>query len=246
MSVVIYEKKGKIAYVTLNRPEKLNTISIEVLDELEKTWVDFRDDSNLWVAILTGAGRAFCAGADLASLGKPGWDMNRVIPVTYQVWKPVIGAFHGFVLGGGLWLALGCDLRIAAGGAEFGFPEPKVGMAVKRADLLLRYMPLAIASELLLTGGRISAQRAYEANIVNKVVPDSELLSAATELAEAICENAPLAVRVMKQVLQRGGDIVYQGTENLLNIFDAVSESEDYQEGIRAFKEKRKPNWQAR
>jgi len=261
MSFVLYEKKDKIAYITLNRPEKFNSLNPDLISELTDVWIDFRDDDSLWVAIITGKGRAFCAGADIGGLDEagfsaPGKERPSFIstssallstPTRYGIWKPIIAALNGYVLGAGLWLALGCDIRIAAADAVFGLPEPRVGIPTTMAALMRYFMPRGIAYEMLLVGDRINAQRAYEVGIVNKVVPNEELIDAATALAERICENAPLAVRAMKEVLERGKDMDYDGALALTeHVFAAALNSEDRKEGIRAFKEKRKPEWKVR
>jgi len=243
----LYEKKGKIAYVTLNRPEKMNALNTELLYELSETWVDFRDDDNLWVAILTGAGKAFCVGADYQSMNDPGFTTTAIEnPAHHQIWKPIICAINGHALGRGMGLALGCDIRIAAEAAEFGCPEPRFG-TVTRVDIFEPYLPRGIAGELLLIGESIHAQRAYELNLVNKVVPQEELLSKAAAIAERLCENAPLAVRGIKEMLTKNQDLSRSAVDELFEIIKArIRKSEDREEGMNAFKEKRKPRWQAR
>jgi len=243
----IYERKGKIAYVTLNRPDKMNALSTELIQELAKTWVDFRDDDNLWVAILTGAGKAFCVGADYQSMNDPGFTTTPIEnPSHHQIWKPVICAINGHALGRGMGLALGCDVRIAAEGGEFGCPEPKFG-TITRVDVFEPFLPRGIASELLLIGDSISAQRAYEIGLVNKVVPRQQLMSEATVVAERLCANAPLAVRGIKEMLAKNKDLGRAEVDELFETVKArVQKSEDRKEGMDAFKEKRKPRWQGR
>jgi enoyl-CoA hydratase/carnithine racemase len=243
----IYEKKGKIAYVTLNRPEKMNALNTELIHELSETWVDFRDDDNLWVAILTGAGKTFCVGADYQSLNDPGFTTTPVEnPSHHQIWKPVICAINGHALGRGMGLALGCDIRVAVEAAQFGCPEPKFG-TVTRVDIFDPYLPRGIASELLLMGDGISARRAYELNLVNKVVSQEQLLDNVTAMAERLCENAPLAVRGIKEMLTKNKDLSRTKADELFETIKArVRSSEDRKEGMDAFKEKRKPRWQGR
>ena len=256
MSLVLYENKGKLAHITLNRPEQLNSLSPELVDELVEAWLKFRDDDEAWVAILSGNGRAFCAGADVGRIGekrRPGvasasWLSHsaalRSVPTAYDIWKPIIAALHGYVLGAGLWLALGCDLRIAAEDAEFGAPEPRWNIPTTVSAPLLYYVCPTLAHELLLVGDRINAQRAYQACLINRVVPPDELLSTATAMAERICENGLLAVRAMKEVLIRGRDLDYAGKMALTqHVFEPVRNSQDTIEGRRAFAERRKPVW---
>lgn len=243
----IFEKKGKIAYVTLNRPDKMNALNTVLINELAETWVDFRDDDDLWVAILTGAGRAFCVGADYQSIDEPGFTTTPIEnPAHHQIWKPVICAINGHALGRGMGLALGCDIRIAAEAAEFGWPEPKFG-TVTRVDIFEPYLPRGIAYELLLTGDRINARRAYDIHLVNKVVPHQQLLNEAKAIAERLCDNAPLAVRGIKEMLAKNKDLSPAEVNALFEAVKArVRRSEDRKEGMNAFKDKRKPRWQAK
>lgn len=243
----MYEKKGKIAYITLNRPDKMNALNTELINELAETWVDFRDDDDLWVAILTGAGRAFCAGADYQSINEPGFTTTPIEnPAHHQIWKPVICAINGHALGRGMGLALGCDIRIAIEAAEFGCPEPKFG-TVTRVDIFEPYLPRGIVYELLLTGDRINARRAYDIHLVNKIVPHQQLLREATAIAERLCENAPLAVRGIKEMLAKNKDLSPAEINDLFEAVKArVRRSEDRKEGMNAFEDKRKPRWQAK
>jgi len=247
LSLLAYEKKGTIAYVTLNRPDKMNALNTELIQELSKAWIDFRDDDSLWVAILTGAGKAFCVGADYQSINDPAFTTSPIeSPAYHEIWKPVICAINGSALGRGLGLALGCDIKIMADTAELGCPEAKFG-TIARVDIFEPYLPRAIAEEMLITGDSIGAQRAYEVAIVNKVAPKGELISAATAIAQRICENAPLAVRGIKEMLIKNRDLPPTEVDNLFEAVKArVRRSEDRMEGINAFKEKRKPRWQAK
>ena len=251
MSVLIYEKKDRIAYITLNRPEKMNALNSELIDELAKTWVDFRDDDNLWVAVLTGAGRAFCVGADFKSIGEPGiqigFNVLREDPNNYMVWKPIIAAINGHAIGRGTSLMLSCDIRIASEAAEFSIPEARFGVIPGGTDVLEHYIPPGIARELLFTGDSISAQRAYEIGLVNKVVPQENLLSEATAMAERLRENSPLALRGIKEMLSRSKDLDYRTAVALYeNVNARVLKSKDFAEGMKAISDKRKPKWQGR
>ncbi len=264
MSEVLYEKKGKLVYITLNRPEKLNAMSQNVVRLIQKAWVNFRDDEDLWVAVLSGNGRAFCAGADFVSNRppesapiEPGPPPTSRLsfspsiqtePAKFWVWKPIIGALHGYVYGAGLWLAMGCDMLIAAEDAKFGLPEPQFGRATTIAPLLLDYLPPALANELLLLGDPIDAERAYQLGLINRIVPREQLVTEATKLAKRLLENGPIALRTMKEVLQRGREIPGFAARMALveAVFPRVWKSEDMQEGVKAFREKRKPVWKGK
>jgi len=264
MSLVLDEKKDKIAYITLNRPDKLNALSPELINELAKVWVNFRDEDDAWVSIFTGAGKAFCSGVDIASdvemlklLGgkpparvmswlkeSPAW---RASPSTYNVSKPIIAAINGHCLGGGLWLALESDIRIAAEGAQFGVPEPKLGMPASFTALFQHYVPPGIAYEMLITCDRIKAQRAYEVGLVNRVVPSEQLLQTATEMAERICQSSPLAIRAVKELLLRSRDMNRTDAMALTDqVMHNLLGSADIMEGFLAFVEKRKPVWKVK
>jgi len=247
LSEFLYEKKDRIACIRLNRPDKMNALNTELIRGLEKIWVDFREDENLWVAILTGNGRAFCVGADYQSVDEPGFTTTPVeTPVYHQVWKPVICAINGHALGRGLGLALECDIRVASEGAEFGCPEPKFG-TITPVDIFEPYLPRGMAYELLLTGDRITARRAYEIGLVNKIVPQEEVLNEAMKIAERLCENAPLAVRGIKEMLTKNRGLTPSEAEALFEtVKTRIRRSEDRKEGMKAFREKRKPRWQAK
>jgi enoyl-CoA hydratase/carnithine racemase len=255
MKNVIYKKAGRIAYITLNRPQKLNALTIEMIDELEKIWEDFKKDDKCWVAILSGLGKAFCAGAAIEQLPKGKWSISQSItvgdrtvgPGKHNIWKPVIAALHGYVFGGGLWIALECDLRIAAENTLFSLPEPRIGIPTSFAAFLSDILPRGIVEELLLVGDRIDAQRAYNLGLVNRIVETDKLMEEATKLAKRMCQNAPIAVQAMKEVIFRSKNLSYKDALNLTEeIFRPVYDSADAKEGRKAFKEKREPQWQSR
>jgi enoyl-CoA hydratase/carnithine racemase len=214
---VIYEKKGEIAYITFNRPEVRNAIDLDVQARLREVWTDFRDDENLRVAILTGAGEAFCAGADLkthvpewADVGPSlardklaegfGGGITRGL---HRIYKPIIAACNGWVLGGGLEIALACDIRIASERAQFGSFELRRGMHPADGGIvrLVNICGVGIALEMELTGEPISAQRALAANLVSKVVAHDELMSAAEDIARRILRNDRRAVESAKETI---------------------------------------------
>ncbi len=249
---LLYEKKGKIAYITINRPDALNSLNPETYGELSEALIDFRDDDNSWVVIITGAGeKAFCAGADikemlplLEGLRNEWWRLPPTIMRGLELWKPVIAAINGFALGGGLELALSCDLRIASEKAMLGLPEVTLGLIPGwgGTQRIARVIPRAKAAELLLMGQRIDAQEAYRIGLVNKIVPPSELLSTAEEWAQKFCEIPPLAVRAAKEAMCKGLDMSLEeglGLETKLE--DFLFTTEDSKEARAAFQEKRKP-----
>ena len=248
MSVLTYEKKDRIAYITLNRPDKMNSLNSELLDEMAKTWVDFRDDENLWVAILTGAGKAFCVGADFQSIGEPGiqigFNVLREDPNNYMVWKPIIAAINGHTIGRGVSLALACDIRVASENVNFSIPEVKFGIIPGDTDVLECYVPPGIAREMLFFGDSITAQRAYEVGMVNKLVPQEQLMTEATTMAEKLCENSPLALKGIKEMMSRSRDLNYRTAVSIYEKVNAcILTSQDYNEGMKAIAEKRKPEW---
>ena len=215
---VIYEKTANIAYVTLNRPEALNSYNMQMRDELYQILAAIKDDDEVAVVILKGAGdKAFCAGADLTEfLTAPSPVIARQIRLERDVWglflslpQPVIAALHGYVLGSGLEMALCCDLRIAADDARFGFPEVGLGIipAAGGTQTLPRAVGQARALEMLLTARQIDAREAYAIGLVNQVVPRAELLSAVEEMAGKILRHSQKVVKNAKQAVVRGLDL---------------------------------------
>jgi enoyl-CoA hydratase/carnithine racemase len=260
MPALIYEKKGRIAYITLNRPEVLNAMNSEVWSGLVKAWEDVRDDPDVWVSIVTGSGdKAFSAGQDLRELGawlatpidrRSGPPIPDISPMRgMQVWKPFIAAINGICTGGGLELAMACDIRIAADNAKLGLAEVKRGVIAGNSGTqrLIRLVPFAKALEMLFTGDFIDANEAYRIQLVNKVVPFDLLLPEASTLAHRICQNGPLAVRAIKELAYRGKEMTLEdGLQLELKISQRVASTDDAREGPRAFSEKRMPDWKAR
>jgi enoyl-CoA hydratase/carnithine racemase len=259
---VRYEPDGKIALITLDRPDALNTFDRTMHNELHDAWTAFRDDPDLWVAIVTGAGdRAFSAGADVRGWGREtaetekrpmgparhlwetryDWDLQGGL----EVWKPTISAINGYCIGEGLTLALACDLRIASERATFAYPEVQIGVpTIAGAIRAPRVVGLGNALELLLLGDRIDAQRAYDMGLVNKVVAHDELMTEARRWAERIARNAPQAMAATKEVAVRSQSMPF--TE-ALRMGEAMRKlaggTDDSREGVRAFREKREPDY---
>ncbi len=257
-SFLRYEQRGHIVYVTLNRPEVLNALHPPLKQELDAAWAEFISDPDAWVAILTGAGeRAFCAGADLKyrvtqadeqSLRHPEPARGHILDRCY---KPIIAAINGYAVGGGLELALHCDILIAADHAQFGLPEPRRGLLADEGGVikLPRRLPYHLAMGLVLTGRLVSAQEAYRLGLVSEVVPMNELMPTAERWASEILECAPLAVQAAKQTISETLDLPIGEAVDCIEGLAAVRRlraSNDYAEGPQAFAEKRKPVWQGK
>jgi E-phenylitaconyl-CoA hydratase len=252
-----YKKEGKIAIFTLNRPEALNSIDPESLKELSRALTDFKTDDELMVGIITGTGdRAFSVGADIKTMlpeikktrGQPSAGPPTIMR-GLDLWKPLVAAINGACLGGGLEIALACDLRIASENATFGLPEVTLGLIPGwgGTQRLPRVIPFAKAAELLLTGRPINAQEAYRIGLVNKVVPLPELMPLARQMAEMLCRPAPLAVRAAKQAMIQGTSLSLEGGLKLeKTLTDFLVTTEDFDEGCKAFAEKRKPVFKAK
>ena len=251
---IVYEKRGRIAYLTINRPNRLNALHPPANSEIRDAMTDFRDDPDARVAIITGAGeRAFSAGNDLKYTAEHGRHRRPVdsapfggITSDFECWKPIIAAVNGFALGGGLELALACDIIIAAEHAEVGLPEVRVGLVAGAGGVhrLPRHVPLKVAMGMMLTGRRIPAQEAYRIGLVNEVVPQSKLMETAEEWASDILKGAPLSVRASKQMALSGLPWPLEiAMGRTYSEHERAKASDDFVEGPRAFAEKRKPNW---
>jgi enoyl-CoA hydratase len=261
MPNVLYEKRNRVAYITINRPEAMNCVDPQTASELVAVWQDFRDDNGSYVAVITGAGaQAFCAGFDLRTVGAGGlpqkphevrrfiYDHPGFMGYTRKadIFKPIIAAVNGFCFAGGLEVALCADIRIAAEHAEFGVLNRRwnVGLGDGGTQRLPRVVGLGRAMELIIMGKRIDAQEAYRIGLVNEVVPSGELMSRVTALAESICEFPQGAVRTDKEAVMRGiGTPLEEGMRIEGATFVTLIGQHDFYEGPRSFAEKRKPQF---
>jgi enoyl-CoA hydratase/carnithine racemase len=255
---VRYETKGPICYITLNRPEKLNAASDQLVEEVNDALFEFDADPELSVAILSGAGRAFCSGADVRQrqlrtpeemrrLGGPAGRRSRDNNLGEAInWKPVIAAVHGYALGLGYSLSQSCDLVVAAAGTKFQIREVQRGLGGAQHWVATWFWTGSrFANEVALTGRMFTAEEAHQHGMVNRVVPEADLIAAAEALAREILENPPLAVRANVRVMrwfvnemQRQSKLYTQGR--------ALHLTEDFRESATAFVEKRKPNFKGR
>ncbi len=242
-----FEKRDRVAIFTINRPASMNSFTAEMLAAMDAGFEEFNGDDELWVAILTASGdKAFSSGMDLKeaipllqSGDEMGYEDHTKRPFS-DVFKPIIGAVNGHCIAGGLEFLQGTDLRIAAEHATFGLGEVRWGIIPTGGShvRLPRQIPWAVAMELLLTGRPITAQRAYDIGLINRVVPAADLMDEAMKLAETICKNGPLAVRTAKEIAVRALGLE-SGFVLEKALGDRVMKSEDAKEGPRAFAEKR-------
>ena len=247
---IAVQVSDRVATVTVNRPDKLNALNDRVITELGEAVDQVVSDSNVGGIILTGAGRAFVAGADISELESHGpVSAKRLAQTGQDVFgrfesspKPVIAAVNGFALGGGCELAMACHIRIASEAAKFGQPEVKLGLipGYGGTQRLPRLVGRGRALQLLLTGEMIDAQEAFRIGLVNRVVPAADLLTAANELMRAILANAPLAIANVIEVVNRGYDATLEDALTLEAMaFGLLAATEDKRAGTRAFLEKR-------
>lgn len=248
---VILEKEGKIAVVTINRPNALNALNSETLKELDFVFDDLAADDNILTVILTGAGKAFIAGADITEMKdlnalegrKFGMLGNKVFRKIEILDKPVIAAVNGFALGGGCEISMACDIRIASAKAKFGQPETGLGITpgFGGTQRLARIVGVGMAKQLIYTADMIGAEEALRIGLVNKVVEPDALMGEAKAIADKIALNAPIAVKLSKSAINRGIQcdidtaVMYES-----EVFGECFSTEDQKEGMTAFVEKRK------
>ncbi|MGB8952062.1 MAG: enoyl-CoA hydratase-related protein [Candidatus Aminicenantales bacterium] len=248
-------KADGIGWISINRPDKLNALNVETIEEIQAAFLEFQDDKDIKVVILTGSGeKAFVAGADISELatldfsrGKEyafkGQKMTKVIE---NFRKPVIAAVNGFALGGGTEIALACHIRVASENARMGQPEVKLGLipGFGGTQRLARLVGKGKAMELILSGKMIDAKEALEMGLVNRVVPLNELAAACEGLAKEIMANAPLALRYAIKAINNGLDnTLNEGLDIEANFFGESCSTDDSKEGTKAFLEKRKANF---
>jgi E-phenylitaconyl-CoA hydratase len=255
MSLII-EKKDKVGYLTLNRPEVLNALDNETLQQLWRGWAEFGDDPDVWVILITGKGeKAFSVGRDLKKYreGQGTPQISHIFESFHEftighaakMYKPVVAAINGYALGWGLTLVLLTDIRIASENAVFGFPEVKHGVPTGVGSLLLpQTLSWCQAMEILLTGETVDAKEAFRLGLVNRVLPKSEVLPYAEKIAGKICENAPLAVKATKRIARMGLEMPFESARQSVEMMRYIlRQSEDAKEGPRAFVERRKPSY---
>jgi crotonobetainyl-CoA hydratase len=250
------ERDGRLTIVTIDRPAVYNALHPPAHFEFAAVFDDFAADPDQWVAIITGAGdKAFCAGNDLKYQAAGSGPRERPasgfggLTQRFDLDKPVIAAVNGFAMGGGFEIALACDLIVAAEGAIFALPEPRVGLAALAGGLhrLPRMIPQKQALGMILTGRRVSAAEGKELGFVNEVTSPADLMDAARRWAALILECSPMSVRASKQAVYRGGDIagLEEAIATTYPAVQALYDSADFIEGPKAFAEKRAPNWTA-
>lgn len=260
---ITYVKEGRSVFITLNRPQRLNALSSQMMRELKQAWEQFNADEDAWVAVVTAAGRAFCVGADVSELSEGTMVMARTAredvaeigelkwgPHRNRVMKPVVVAVNGICCGGGLDFVTEGDVVIASEDAEFFDPHVSVGLVSNHEMVQMgRRIPLGLALRMAVMGraDRMTARRAYEIGLISEICPRDQLLSRARAIAEAILEQAPLAVRGTKQCIIDGLNLpLDQAVAHGEYIRREVVDSEDAQEGTRSFVEKRAPQWKGR
>ena len=251
MAFVTLEQRGNVGLITMNRPEALNALNDQVIRDLDAVLDEVEAREDIYVAVITGSGRSFVAGADIGQMSELtaaqakafGALGNRVFLKLEQLTKPTIAAVNGFALGGGCELAMACDIRLASEKAKFGQPETGLGITpgFGGTQRLPRIVGISKAMELILTAKTIGAAEALEIGLVSQVVPPEELMDKAMELANAICANAPIAVAESKRCIRMGMQTdIATGSAFESEAFGVTCGTQDKNEGMGAFLEKRK------
>jgi enoyl-CoA hydratase/carnithine racemase len=254
---LLVERRSQVAYVTLNRPDALNALNTTLRQDLQLFFTDVEYDPDVRVVVITGAGRAFCAGADIKEWKEPGSVVeDREARQRLNFWGamsrcgcPIIAAINGFALGGGCELAMCCDIRIASDRAQLGLTEVTLGIIPGGGGTqrLPRLIGRGKALELILTGRRVEAQEALRLGLVEQVVPHEQLMAAVEDLAQTIISRAPLAVKYAKEAIVRGLELpLEEGLKVEAELSILLRTTEDRMEGARAFKEKRPPRFKGR
>jgi len=253
-----YEKKGAIAYVTVNRPKVLNALNMATMKELHAAFTTVSDDAEVRVAILTGSGeKAFIAGADISELATQDAVMGKeyaqrgqaVLDLIENCGKPVIACINGFALGGGCEIAMACTMRLASDNAKLGQPEVKLEIipGYGGTQRLPRLVGKGLANQLVLTGEMITAQEAHRIGLVNEVVAAGELVHRAEAIAQKIVANAPLAIKYCLEAVNKGMEMTLQeGLFLEASLFGVCCATQDKAEGTKAFLEKRAANFQGK
>lgn len=254
---VILTKEGAIAYLTINREKTLNALNQNIMMRLNQIFEDLEKEDEILVVVITGAGKkSFVAGADIVEIKNAGKNRTEMIMRNQEIFskirnssKIVIAAVNGYALGGGCELAMACDIRISSENAKFGLPETKLGLmpGYGGTQLLPRMVGLGRAKYIILSGEPITAKEAYEFGLVEKVVKEETLMDEVKRLAQRIVQNGPLAIKSCKRAINKGIELSIDEALRLeLSEYDKVSKSEDAQEGIISFLEKRRPSFKGK
>ena len=257
MSSIKYEVVGKVAVITIDRPEKMNALSLDNQYDLDAAWKQLKDDSNVVIGIITGSGkRAFCVGADLKddkslsdrNAGKPAdYAEASLFPREYDLNKPVIAAINGHALGMGAAIAMQSDLRIISSNGSIGYPLVGIGMMPGALHDFWMASPSAVANYALYTGDPINAEDAYRAGIVNEISEPDDLMTTTMELADRIAGKAPLVIQAIKRAWDSQEEFrEVKAWRDFARMGTRVDLSEDREEGREAFRQKRKPDWNNR